>query len=58
MYLIHMPFAFALDKNAYVPAALDDGSYILDLDTDPVSVWKVLHAIYSVNTSASLFTYL
>ncbi|XP_047353145.1 aldo-keto reductase family 1 member A1-like [Vespa velutina] len=40
MYLIHMPFAFVLDKNEYAPAALDDGSYILDLDTDPVSVWK------------------
>ncbi|XP_043496164.1 aldo-keto reductase family 1 member A1-like [Polistes fuscatus] len=40
MYLIHMPFAFALDKNSYVPAAREDGSYILDLDTDPVSVWK------------------
>ncbi|XP_046818737.1 aldo-keto reductase family 1 member A1-like isoform X2 [Vespa crabro] len=40
MYLIHMPFAFVLDKNAYAPAALDDGTYILDLDTDPVSVWK------------------
>ncbi|XP_035719670.1 aldo-keto reductase family 1 member A1-like isoform X2 [Vespa mandarinia] len=40
MYLIHMPFAFVLDKNAYAPAALEDGSYILDLDTDPVSVWK------------------
>ncbi|XP_047353135.1 aldo-keto reductase family 1 member A1-like [Vespa velutina] len=40
MYLIHMPFAFVLDKNAYAPAALDDGSYILDLNTDPVSVWK------------------
>ncbi|XP_043671068.1 aldo-keto reductase family 1 member A1-like isoform X2 [Vespula pensylvanica] len=40
MYLIHMPFAFILDKNVYAPATLEDGSYILDLDTDPVSVWK------------------
>lgn len=40
MYLIHMPFAFKLDENAFAPACHEDGSYILDLDTDPVSVWK------------------
>lgn len=41
MYLIHMPFAFKLDENAYAPAVREDGSYVLDTDTDPVSVWKV-----------------
>ncbi|XP_076235142.1 aldo-keto reductase family 1 member A1 isoform X2 [Calliopsis andreniformis] len=40
MYLIHMPFAFKLDKDVYAPATHEDGSYILDTDTDPVSVWK------------------
>ncbi|KAK2583737.1 hypothetical protein KPH14_009655 [Odynerus spinipes] len=40
MYLIHMPFAFVLDKNTYAPATQEDGSYVLDLDTNPVSVWK------------------
>lgn len=40
MYLIHMPFAFKLDENTCTAATNEDGSYILDLDTDPVSVWK------------------
>ncbi|XP_033328185.2 aldo-keto reductase family 1 member A1 [Megalopta genalis] len=40
MYLIHMPFAFQRDESAYVPATRADGSFVLDLDTDPVSVWK------------------
>lgn len=40
MYLIHMPFAFVLDKNTYTPATQEDGSFILDFDTNPVSVWK------------------
>ena len=40
MYLIHMPFAFKLDENSYAPAVREDGSYVLDTDTDPVSVWK------------------
>lgn len=40
MYLIHMPFAFKLDENAYTPAVHEDGTYVLDLDTNPVSVWK------------------
>lgn len=41
MYLIHMPFAFKLDESTYTPATHEDGTYVLDLDTDPVSVWKV-----------------
>ncbi|XP_054012062.1 aldo-keto reductase family 1 member A1-like isoform X1 [Hylaeus anthracinus] len=40
MYLIHMPFAFKLNESACAPATHEDGSYVLDLDTDPVSVWK------------------
>ncbi|XP_076283410.1 aldo-keto reductase family 1 member A1 isoform X1 [Lasioglossum baleicum] len=40
MYLIHMPFAFKKDKSTYAPATQEDGSYVLDLDTDPVLVWK------------------
>lgn len=41
MYLIHMPFAFKLDKSTCTSAINEDGSFMLDLDTDPVSVWKV-----------------
>ncbi|KZC11208.1 Alcohol dehydrogenase [NADP(+)] A [Dufourea novaeangliae] len=40
MYLIHMPFAFKRDETAFAPATHEDGSYVFDLDTDPVSVWK------------------
>ena len=41
MYLVHMPFAFVLDKNEFAPATNEGGSYVLELNTDPVSVWKV-----------------
>lgn len=41
MFLIHMPFAFVCDKTGLAPVINEDGSYELDLDTDPVSVWKV-----------------
>ncbi|XP_057337171.1 1,5-anhydro-D-fructose reductase-like isoform X2 [Microplitis mediator] len=40
MYLIHMPFAFVCDKTGLAPVINEDGSYKLDLETDPVSVWK------------------
>ncbi|XP_076226332.1 aldo-keto reductase family 1 member A1 isoform X2 [Nomia melanderi] len=42
MYLIHMPFAFKRDESGtyHAPATSEDGTYILDLDMDPVSVWK------------------
>ncbi|EZA54965.1 hypothetical protein DMN91_008934 [Ooceraea biroi] len=40
MYLVHMPFAFKMDGETCAAATREDGSYMLDLDTDPVSVWK------------------
>ncbi|KAF7991812.1 hypothetical protein HCN44_010613 [Aphidius gifuensis] len=40
MYLIHMPFAFVSDESCCAPSVHEDGSYQLDLNTDPVSVWK------------------
>ncbi|KAH0951428.1 hypothetical protein HN011_008955 [Eciton burchellii] len=40
MYLIHMPFAFKMNKETNTAATHEDGSYILDFDTDPVLVWK------------------
>lgn len=45
MYLVHMPFAFKMDEKTCVAATRADGSYVLDLDTDPVSVWKVRKSI-------------
>lgn len=41
MYLIHLPFAFKFDDKTGGAATHEDGSYVLDFDTDPVSVWKV-----------------
>lgn len=41
MYLVHLPFAFKFDEKTGAAATCEDGSYILDFDTDPVSVWKV-----------------
>lgn len=41
MYLVHMPFSFIQDKDSFAPAAREDGSFILDLQSDPVAVWKV-----------------
>lgn len=40
MYLIHMPFGFKLDEKTNTAATDKDGNYILDFDTDPISVWK------------------
>ncbi|XP_067208600.1 aldo-keto reductase family 1 member A1-A-like isoform X2 [Linepithema humile] len=40
MYLIHMPFAFKLDEKTLTAATHEDGSYILDFDTNPLAVWK------------------
>ncbi|XP_015585198.1 1,5-anhydro-D-fructose reductase-like isoform X2 [Cephus cinctus] len=40
MYLVHMPFAFVKEENADAPVICEDGSYVLDLNTDPVAVWK------------------
>lgn len=41
MYLIHMPYAFVKQANAYAAAVNDDGTYQLEMDTDPVAIWKV-----------------
>ncbi|XP_012275943.1 alcohol dehydrogenase [NADP(+)] isoform X2 [Orussus abietinus] len=40
MYLIHMPIAFVQNENVYAPAINDDGTYVLDLNSDPVLVWQ------------------
>lgn len=41
MYLVHMPFAFVQEEKSFAPASHEDGSYVLDLDSEPISVWKV-----------------
>lgn len=41
MYLIHVPFSFVKDKLTDAPLVLEDGSYALDLTSDPIAVWKV-----------------
>lgn len=41
MYLVHMPFGFKLNEETHAAATDEDGNYILDFNTDPVSVWKV-----------------
>ncbi|XP_011310114.1 alcohol dehydrogenase [NADP(+)]-like [Fopius arisanus] len=40
MYLIHMPFAFISDDSRCAPRLNEDGSYKLDFESNPVSVWK------------------
>ncbi|OXU22457.1 hypothetical protein TSAR_011418 [Trichomalopsis sarcophagae] len=40
LYLVHMPFAFVKDENSFAPAQNKDGNFILDLQSDPVAVWK------------------
>lgn len=45
MYLVHIPIAFKLDETTGTAATHEDGSYVLDFDTDPVLVWKVRNQI-------------
>lgn len=41
LYLVHMPFAFIPDKDSSASTINEDGTYVLDLESDPVAVWKV-----------------
>lgn len=54
MYLVHMPFAFKLDESAYAPATHEDGSYVLDLDSDPVAVWKEMEKQVKIGRARSI----
>lgn len=49
MYLVHLPFTFKFDEKTSAAATHEDGSYILDFDTDPVSVWKVCVCLRSTD---------
>ncbi|XP_014218197.1 alcohol dehydrogenase [NADP(+)]-like [Copidosoma floridanum] len=42
LYLIHKPFAFVKDKYKHQPALNEDGSVVLDLDTDHLDIWKAM----------------
>ncbi|XP_063220677.1 1,5-anhydro-D-fructose reductase-like [Bacillus rossius redtenbacheri] len=42
LYLVHMPFGFMPDPCGEEPLARPDGSYVLDLDTDIIAVWKAM----------------
>lgn len=54
MYLIHMPFAFKLDESTYTAAVNEDGSYVLDLDSDPVAVWKEMEKQVEMGRAKSI----
>lgn len=41
MYLIHKPFGFVKDKYKHIPAMNEDGTVVLDLETNHVEIWKV-----------------
>ena len=43
LYLIHMPFSFKHDANSSAPAANSDGTFVLDTESDPIQVWKVIN---------------
>nr|CAD7447229.1 unnamed protein product [Timema bartmani] len=42
LYMVHMPFGFFPDQSGDSPAVDKDGSYLLDMNTDIVAVWKPL----------------
>ncbi|XP_066594657.1 1,5-anhydro-D-fructose reductase-like [Prorops nasuta] len=42
MYLVHMPFAFKSDSTGKAVDIDADGKPILDLDSEPISLWKAM----------------
>ncbi|XP_038206661.1 1,5-anhydro-D-fructose reductase-like [Zerene cesonia] len=42
LYLIHVPFAFYCDPETLTPVVKHNGEYDLDMETDHVSIWKVM----------------
>nr|CAD7263401.1 unnamed protein product [Timema shepardi] len=45
LYMVHMPFGFFSDQSGDSPAVGKDGSYLLDINTDIVAVWKVMESL-------------
>lgn len=54
LYLIHMPFAFVYDELNNAPATNNDGSFKLDLDSDPVKVWKEMEKQVKLGRAKSI----
>ncbi|XP_072754618.1 aldo-keto reductase family 1 member A1 isoform X2 [Anoplolepis gracilipes] len=54
MYLIHLPFTFKFDEKTGAAATHEDGSYVLDFDTDPVSVWKEMEEQVKLGRTRSI----
>ncbi|CAK1552264.1 unnamed protein product [Leptosia nina] len=42
LYLIHVPFAFHCDPKTLTPIVKHTGEYELDVETDHISIWKVM----------------
>nr|CAD7423988.1 unnamed protein product [Timema monikensis] len=42
LYMVHMPFGFIPDQSGESPAVQQDGSFVLDMNTDHITVWKAL----------------
>nr|CAD7395654.1 unnamed protein product [Timema cristinae] len=42
LYMVHMPFGFLPDQSGESPAVQQDGSFVLDMNTDHITVWKAL----------------
>lgn len=42
LYLIHMPFAFACNEQTFTPQTNEDGSFILDTESDITITWAVI----------------
>nr|CAD7451990.1 unnamed protein product [Timema tahoe] len=41
LYMVHMPFGFLPDQSGESPAVQQDGSFVLDMNTDHITVWKL-----------------
>nr|CAD7586354.1 unnamed protein product [Timema genevievae] len=41
LYMVHMPFGFLPDQSGESPAVQQDGNFVLDMNTDHITVWKL-----------------
>nr|CAD7424023.1 unnamed protein product [Timema monikensis] len=59
LYMVHMPFGFLSDQSGDSPVVGKDGSYLLDMNTDIVAVWKtgrqpLTHVVMTAKVMESL----
>ena len=45
MYLIHAPFGVMHKEGSYEIATNEDGTVVLDYETDHIAVWKVCNTV-------------